>query len=99
MMKDAKPEDIRHTEAGGRGVFFLEHEGRRIAELTYTLAGDTALVDHTFVEKAARGGSIAPSLVEAAVRWARQEDRKIAPMCSYVRAVFARTPEYRDVAR
>ena len=96
-MNQAKPEEIRHSESGHRGVFFLERDGRRVAELTYSLSGDKALVDHTYVDPALRGGSIAPSLVEAAVRWARGENRKIVPLCSHVRAVFGRTRAYDDV--
>ena len=96
-MKDASPDEIKHAANDGRGVFFLERDGRRVGELTYTLAGDAMLVDHTFVERALRGGTIAPSLVEAAVRWARRENRKIVPLCSYVRAVFNRRGDYADV--
>ena len=96
-MNQATPEEIRHTQAGHRGTFFLERGGRRVAELTYSLSGDKALVDHTYVEPSLRGGSIAPSLVEAAVRWARSGNRKIVPLCSYVRAVFGRTRAYDDV--
>ena len=96
-MNDATPEEISHSETGHRGVFFLERSGRRVAELTYSLSAGKALVDHTFVEPALRGGTIAPSLVEAAVRWARAENRKIVPLCSYVRAVFSRTRAYDDV--
>jgi predicted GNAT family acetyltransferase len=98
-MKNATPEEISHSENGTHGVFFLERDGRRVAELTYTLSGGAALVDHTFVEPPLRGGTIAPSLVEAAVRWARQENYKILPLCSYVRSVFARKPEYADVRK
>jgi predicted GNAT family acetyltransferase len=96
-MNQATPEEIRHSETGHRGIFFLERGGRRVAELTYSLSGDKALVDHTYVDPSLRGGSIAPSLVEAAVRWARAENRKIVPLCSYVRSVFARTRTYDDV--
>ena len=96
-MNQATPEEIRHTETGHRGVFFLERGGRRVAELTYSLSGDRALVDHTYVDPSLRGGTIAPSLVEAAVRWAREGNRKIVPLCSYVRSVFARTRAYDDV--
>ena len=98
-MKDAKPEEIRHSETGSRGIFFLERGGRRVAELTYTRSGGAALVDHTYVEPPLRGGTIAPSLVEAAVRWARQENVKIVPLCSYVRSVFSRKSEYQDVRK
>ena len=96
-MNQATPEEIRHTETGQRGIFFLERGGKRVAELTYSLSGDKALVDHTYVDPSLRGGSIAPSLVEAAVRWARAGNRKIVPLCSYVRSVFARTRAYDDV--
>jgi len=96
-MNQATPEEIRHTQTGHRGVFFLERGGRRVAELTYSLSGDKALVDHTYVDPSLRGGTIAPSLVEAAVRWAREGNRKIVPLCSYVRSVFARTRAYDDV--
>jgi predicted GNAT family acetyltransferase len=44
-----------------------------------------------------RGGTMAPSLVEAAVRWARRENLKILPLCPYVSKVFDRTPAYGDV--
>ena len=98
-MKDAKPEEVRHSETGSRGIFYLERDGRRVAELTYTRSAGAALVDHTYVEPALRGGTIAPSLVEAAVRWARAEDVKIVPLCSYVRSVFSRKPEYGDVRK
>jgi len=99
-MKNATPEEISHVANGSRGVFFLERDGRRVGELTYTLApGGAAMVDHTYVEPPLRGGTIAPSLVEAAVRWARKENVKIVPLCSYVRSVFARKPEYSDVRK
>jgi predicted GNAT family acetyltransferase len=93
----ATPDEVLHTETGQRGMFFLERDGRRVAELTYTIAGENALVDHTFVEPSFRGGNLAPSLVEAAVRWAREENRRILPLCSYVRSVFNRNRAYDDV--
>ena len=64
-MKNADPEEISHSDTGSRGVFFLERDGRRVAELTYTMSAGAALVDHTYVEPHLRGGTIAPSLVEA----------------------------------
>jgi predicted GNAT family acetyltransferase len=98
-MKDAKPEEISHSTTGSRGVFFLQRDGRRVGELTYTFAAGAALVESTYVEPPWRGGTIAPSLVEAAVRWARKENVKIVPLCSYVRSVFSRKPEYGDVRK
>ena len=81
-------DDIRHQD----GAFFIEREGRRVAELTYRMMGETAVVDHTWVDP--------KLLVEAVVGWARQEKRTITPACSYVRMVMDRYPDaYRDVRK
>ena len=94
------PEDAIRHEDGTHGAFFVEREGRRVAELTYRMLGETAIVDHTWVDPKLRGGKLAPKLVEAVVEWARKEKRQISPACSYVRMVMDRHPEvYRDVRK
>ena len=93
-------EPIRHDHNERNGMFFIEHEGRRVAELTYRMMGDTAVVDHTWVDPKLRGGALAPRLVQAAVEWARREHLLISPVCSYVRIVMDRSPEtYKDVRK
>jgi predicted GNAT family acetyltransferase len=88
---------IRHDTDGRRGVFLIERDGRRVAELTYSRDDRVAVVDHTWVDPQLRGGKAARRLVDGAVQWARVEGLRIAPTCSYVRVVLARTPEYADV--
>jgi hypothetical protein len=88
---------IQHREHGTRGEFYIEREGRRVGELTYSASGRAMVVGHTWVDPKLRGGRLAPSLVEAAVGYARREGRKIVPVCSYVRVVFGRSGEYDDV--
>jgi predicted GNAT family acetyltransferase len=98
-MTTPQDDSIRH-EDGKTGTFFVEREGRRVAELTYRMTGDTAVVDHTWVDPNLRGGKLAPKLVEAVVEWARKEKRRISPACSYVRMVMDRYPDaYRDVRK
>jgi uncharacterized protein len=92
-------DEVLHFHEGAHGEFFIQRGGNRVAELSYQMAGEDAMVPHTWVDPKLRGGALAQSLVEALVGWARKENRKIIPMCSYVRAVFARTPEYADVLR
>lgn len=96
-MNEPMQDQIEHRENAGRGEFFIEREGKRIAELTYSSSGPDVVVGHTWVDPGMRGGTLAPRLVRTAVEWARQSNMKIVPVCSYVRAVFGRTPQYADV--
>ena len=99
-MTNPPQDDVRHEGGDRSGAFFVEREGRRVAELTYRMAGATAVVDHTWVDPRLRGGKLAPKLVEAVVGWARQEKHSISPACSYVRMVMDRYPDaYRDVRK
>jgi uncharacterized protein len=89
---------IEHQDSGRRGAFFIEQDGRRIAELTYGRASDSLIViDHTEVDPALRGQGVARTLLAAAVNWARENNIRIKPTCSYAVAQFARDPAIRDV--
>ncbi len=88
---------IQHRTHGARGEFYVERDGQRVAELTYSVNGDSVVVGHTWVDPRLRGGRLAPGLVDEVAKWARSESRRIVPACSYVRAVFARSPKYDDV--
>jgi predicted GNAT family acetyltransferase len=90
---------VQHERAPHDGVFFIMRGAERVGELTYRMLGETAIVDHTWVSPALRGAKLAPILVEAVVQWARRENRKISPACSYVRSVMDRTPGYADVLK
>ena len=97
-MSETDTEDpILHETLGRRGVFYIERDGRRVAELTYSRGDEATIVDHTWVDPQLRGGKAARRLVEAVVQWARTERVKLVPACSYVRLVFERTPSYADV--
>ena len=89
---------ISHVEHGSRGAFFIEQNGRRIAELTYgrTSAG-VVNIDHTEVDNSLRGQGVARLLLDAAVRWARETHTQLSATCSYAAAQFARDPSLSDV--
>jgi predicted GNAT family acetyltransferase len=92
-------EAIRHEEHGNRGMFFIESDGARIAEMTYMKKGASRIViDHTEVQPSLRGQGIARRLVDAAVAWARQNNVKIAATCPYVIARFAGDRSLDDVS-
>jgi predicted GNAT family acetyltransferase len=88
---------ITHERQGHKGSFLVEKDGKRLAELTYTVAGARVILDHTTVDDALRGTGAGRQLVAAAVEWARAGNRKLMPLCPFARSVFEKTPEYRDV--
>jgi predicted GNAT family acetyltransferase len=98
---DTPDDEIRHHSPDGRsGEFFIQHgDGKRVAELSYTMAGDNAIVSHTYVAPEHRGGTLARRLVDAAASWAIRENHRIIPMCSYVRSVFDKNPDQYGVVR
>jgi hypothetical protein len=88
---------IEHEHSGHRGAFFVLKDGKRIAELTYTVAGTRVILDHTDVDDVLRGTGTGRLLVEAAVQWARAENQRLLPLCPFARSVFDKTPEFADV--
>ena len=88
---------VRHEQSGHRGAFFLERGGKRLAEMTYTVAGSRLIIDHTTVDDSLRGQGVGGKLVRAAVDWARGENAKLMPLCPYAKSVFDKTPDYSDV--
>jgi predicted GNAT family acetyltransferase len=88
---------IVHHATSPSGAFTIEHDGRRLAALTYLLDGDIIVINHTEVDGSLRGTGSGGKLVDAAVQWARGEHRRIKPVCPFVKAVFDKTPAYHDV--
>ena len=90
-------DDIRYERNGNRGAWFIERDGKRLAQMTYTVAGSRVIIDHTDVDDALRGTGAGRRLVQAAVEWARKEQHKLMPLCPFAKSVFDKTPEYADV--
>ena len=88
---------IEHEQSGHRGAFYVEEDGKRLAELTYTVAGSKVILDHTDVDDSLRGTGTGRKLVAAAVDWAREEDVRLLPLCPFARSVFDKTPDFADV--
>lgn len=88
---------IVHERSDHRGAFVIFSDGKRLAELTYTVAGSYIILDHTRVDDALRGTGAGARLVRAAVEWARAEHQRLLPLCPFAKSVFDKTPEYADV--
>ena len=87
-----------HRDRKDGGLFYMEVDGARVAEMTYQRLGDThILIDHTLVDPSLRGKGVARKLLDAAVAWARGNGTRISATCSYVVVQFARDSSLRDV--
>ncbi len=88
-------ETIKHEE----GIFFIEKEGKRVAEITYVPAGEKTInANHTYVSAELRGGGVAAQLLDALADYARENNLKIVPSCSYVVTKFSHGTKYDDVS-
>ncbi len=87
---------IRRRLEGSKGSYILEQDGQS-AVLTYSLLGESQLIaDHTEVPEALRGSGAGQALVARLVQDAREEGRRIVPLCPFVNAMRRRHPEWAD---
>lgn len=90
---------VQREEKGLRGAFYIERDGERLAEQTFSSSpdGKIVMIDHTEVSERLRGQGIARELTLAAVDWARSAGVKLVPVCPFAKAVFDKDPTTHDV--
>lgn len=89
---------MRDIKKGDHKFFIGEDEGHIQAELTYKDKDEhTIIADHTFVSEELRGEGIAGELFNSLIDFARKENLKIIPTCSYVEKKMKETSAYDDV--
>lgn len=86
---------IEHDER--RGGFFARVDGSE-ARLTYSEApGGVLVYESTFVPPTMRGGGIAGKITRFALEWARENGKKVRPVCPYIVSYLEKHPEFGDV--
>jgi predicted GNAT family acetyltransferase len=90
--------EIKFEQSETKGTFFVEENGVRLANMTFSKAGtDRIIIDHTEVSDTLRGKNVGKQLVATAVDYARKNNLKIVPLCPFARSVFDRVKEFQDV--
>jgi predicted GNAT family acetyltransferase len=90
--------EIRHAESDGKGAFFIEREGKRLAEQAYQrLEERRVVIVHTEVDASLRGQGVARRLLDTAVAWARATGTRVKATCPYAKAQFEKDASIRDV--
>ncbi|OBX79809.1 acetyltransferase [Moraxella atlantae] len=86
--------NITHNTAAQR--FELTQDGAT-AYLSYQVAGDKLIFDHTIVPPAIEGQGIGSQLAKHALDYARQNNKKVVPACSFVAHFMQKHTEYQDL--
>jgi predicted GNAT family acetyltransferase len=90
--------EIKHLNNEKTGAFEIYYDGQKAGEMTYTWAGkDKFIIDHTAVDKAFGGKGLAKDLVFAGANYARENDKKVIPLCTYAKATFDKYNELKVV--
>lgn len=88
---------LEREDGADKGRYVIKIDGHE-AEMTYTKVGASQIIiDHTGVPDALRGKGLGPLLVQRGVEDARNEGKRIIPLCPFAKAQIARHPEWQDV--
>ncbi|WP_273711644.1 GNAT family N-acetyltransferase [Leuconostoc mesenteroides] len=82
------------------GRYFLEKNGKVIAQITYAVIneGQTYSINSTVVDPSLRGQGVAKKLLDTIVADARAKNMTIKPVCPYVKEAFLRYPDtYQEI--
>lgn len=90
--------EIKHKEDEGHGMFFIEDEQGMASEMTYTKRENNIMaINHTETRGDLRGKNLASLILAHVVNYARDNNFKIDPLCSFVAAKFKHNQEYQEL--
>lgn len=77
---------MQEIKKGNHQFYIGEDETNAIAKVTFKDKDEsTIIVDHTYVSEELRGQGIAGKLYNTITDYARKENKKIVPQCSYIK--------------
>ena len=93
--------EIQHKDNGKQGLFYIELDGKKVAEMTYEHSGDQQItIDHTEVGESLKGQGVGKKLINAAVDYLRANNLKAVVACPFVQSVFEKNhEEYQDILK
>lgn len=66
------------------------------AEITYYMDGNTAVINHTYVNPALRGQGIAIELMKCMSRFAKEKGHRLEATCWYAEEKLKQNPDLRN---
>jgi predicted GNAT family acetyltransferase len=87
-------EKVIHEKDNER--FVIYSDGNEVY-VEYTIGENEINLHHTFTHPALRGKGLAAHVVRAALEFAKENNLKVNPTCSYVQAFIAKNDEYKKL--
>ena len=91
---DKKHLDIVHDEQAKR---FETSINGHTGYISYQERDGKLVYDHTIVPQELGGRGVGSGLVKQALDYAREQDKKVVPQCSFVASYISKHPEYQDL--
>jgi len=86
--------EVIHEKENERFVIYAD--GNEVY-VEYKMEEKEINLDHTFTHPALRGKGLAAHVVRAALEFAKENNLKVIPTCSYVQAFIAKNDEYKKL--
>lgn len=90
--------EIKHAQSEKGGAFIYEVDGKKLAEMVYTMPAEKKMIiAHTAVDESLKGQSIGKKLQTELVDYVRANNIKVVPLCPFAKAMFQKMKEWGDV--
>ncbi len=76
--------------------FVIYTEGKEVY-VEFEIKDDKMDLDHTYTHPDLRGRGLAAQVVRAALEFAKENNLKVIPTCSYVRSFINKNDEYKEL--
>lgn len=90
---------VIHENNSRGGIFKTIENGMEIGELTYTWDNGVMIIDHTGVISSYSGRGVGKNMLRKAVEYARENQVKIYPVCSFARKEMNENADLQDIIR
>ena len=89
---------IQQKKTHNHEMFYVEEDGKILAQLVYKITPENRMeIEHTEVNDSLQGKHVGLELMNHAVEFARTNNIKIVPLCSFARAMIKKHDEFGDV--
>jgi predicted GNAT family acetyltransferase len=86
--------EIIHEKENER--FIIYAEGKEVY-VEYKMRNNEMDLNHTYTNPALRGKGLAAHVVRAALEFAKENNLKVIPTCSYVQSFIEKNKEYKEL--